>query len=83
MTEDQLRALLEEVKDGATDVDEARAGRYVDEFFSDVSDVDGTPWELVERLEPAAYVPVIIEIDEQYDQTPGPCAGARLETSAS
>ncbi len=33
---------------------------------------------LTERLRPAAYVACTVEIDEAYDQTPGPGAGARL-----
>lgn len=65
-----------------TDADRERADRYCEAFFTDVSDVDGAPRERVDRLEPADYVPVIIEVEEQYDQTPGPGAGARLESSS-
>ena len=67
----------------ATDEDRMRAGRYVEAFFTDITHVDRMPRHLVEQLEPAGYVPLIIEIDEQYDQTPGPSAGARLGTASS
>ncbi|HMQ28080.1 MAG TPA: hypothetical protein PKA98_18975 [Acidimicrobiales bacterium] len=62
----------------ATDDDLAKVDRYCDEFFTDIANTDGTPRHLTERLRPAAYVACTVEIDEAFDQTPGPGAGARV-----
>jgi hypothetical protein len=60
------------------DDDRARARRFCDAFFGAVVATDGTPFELLERLVPDDYVACTIAIDEIYDQTPGPGAGAPL-----
>jgi hypothetical protein len=59
----------------------ARARRYMDQFFTDIRETDGTPAELLEAFEPAAFVACAIEVRERFDQTPGPGAGARIGTS--
>jgi len=64
--------------DTATDDDLAKVDRYCDEFFTDIETTDGTPRHLTERLRPDAYVACTVEIDEAFDQTPGPDAGARV-----
>jgi hypothetical protein len=60
----------------ATDGDRARARRFLDEFTRDVHDTEGTPRRLLDRLAPPDYAACTIVIDEVYDQTPGPGAGA-------
>jgi hypothetical protein len=72
------RALGPEV---LTPDDVERAARYVDAFFADVHAADSVPWERFARFLPGAYVPCTIEAHERYDQTPGPGAGARMETT--
>lgn len=60
------------------DKDRARAGRYLDEFFTAVVETDGTPRHTLERIIPLDYVVCTITVEEIYDQTPGPCAGASV-----
>jgi hypothetical protein len=62
----------------ATDADRARARRFCDAFFADVTEVDGTERALLERLVPSDFAVCLVEVDEVFDQTPGPEAGARL-----
>jgi hypothetical protein len=65
----------------ATDADALTAADYVDGFTAAVERVDGTPRALIERLVPMAYVACTITIDEVFDQTPGPGAGASVTGS--
>jgi hypothetical protein len=62
----------------ATDDDQAEVGRYCDSFFGVLTEVDGTDRRLLERLVPVSFVACTVVIEELYDQTPGPGAGARL-----
>ena len=62
-----------------TESDLAAAGEHAEAFFLAVHESDGDPIELVRRMGPRHLVVVEIEIDEAYDQTPGPKAGAPLE----
>ena len=66
----------------ATDADRARARRYCDEFFADIAQTDGTERDLLERLVPADYAVCLVAVDEVFDQTPGPGAGAPLAAGA-
>ncbi len=67
----------------ATDADRARALRFCDQFFSDVAQIDGTERDLLERLVPADYAVCLVAVDEVFDQTPGPGAGAPLAAGSS
>jgi len=58
--------------------DPARARRYADAFFADINRTDGTPLELLERMVPESFVTCTFEVEEFFDQTPGPAAGAAL-----
>jgi hypothetical protein len=62
----------------ATDDDRAEVGRYCDSFFGVVAEVDGTDRRFLERLVPDNFVACTVVIEELYDQTPGPGAGAPL-----
>ncbi|HET7652086.1 MAG TPA: pyridoxamine 5'-phosphate oxidase family protein [Acidimicrobiales bacterium] len=62
----------------ATETDELTAAEYVDGFAAAVERVDGTPRTLIERLVPTAFVACTITIDDVFDQTPGPGAGASV-----
>ena len=55
--------------------------RHVDSF-SEASPRVGIRSEFVARLFPLDVVPLVIEVDELYDQTPGPGAGRRIGTRA-
>jgi hypothetical protein len=61
----------------ADDEDAERADRYVTAFFGDIITVDRLPADRLERLRPPGYAACVVVIDEVYDQTPGPGAGAR------
>ncbi len=69
------RALSIEVA-GREDLD--RAERYIDAFFTDINETDGTPLDLLQRFVPLGYVACTVEATERFDQTPGPGAGARV-----
>lgn len=62
----------------ATDDDLVRCERYKDDFFGDVTLVDGVARFLLEQTSPAAIVACDLEVSAVFDQTPGPKAGARL-----
>ncbi len=65
----------------ATDEDRRRRERFTAAFFGAVHDVDGTPEELLAQLPPAEYAAFVMTVEDLFDQTPGPSAGARLETA--
>lgn len=65
----------------ASEIDERTAADYVDAFAAAIERVDGTPRALVERLVPTAFVACTLTIDEVFDQTPGPGAGAPVKGS--
>lgn len=58
--------------------DDERAHRYIDQFFTDIVDTDGTSPELLAKFQPRGFVACSVEIVERYDQTPGPGAGAPI-----
>ena len=64
--------------EAATEADVERAARYADAFFGDIERADGDAREVLERILPLGYVVCTVAIDELYDQTPGPGAGARI-----
>ena len=65
--------------EAATEEDHEKADRYCDDFFADIQVTDGTPRVLTERLRPARYVACTVEVDEAFDQTPGPHAGSPVQ----
>jgi hypothetical protein len=62
----------------ATDEDRARAQRYMEAFFADVATTDGTPLRIVQRVAPIDVAACMAVIEELYDQSPGPRAGAPM-----
>jgi hypothetical protein len=71
----QLKGRVESLE-MPTAADDERAQRYADEFFAAIMETDSTPRPLLERMLPVAFVPATVVIDDVYDQTPGPGAGA-------
>ncbi len=65
----------------ATETDQARARLYTDAFFTDVETTDQIDRSVLARLEPAGYVACIVEVDDLYDQTPGPEAGVSMRAN--
>ena len=62
--------------------DDARAARYCDAFFADITAIDGIQRGVLDRLVPSRYAACAVDVEELYDQTPGPGAGAPLGTGA-
>ena len=77
----QLKGRAVGLEDAGPD-DEARAARYCDDFFGDITAIDGIERGVLERLVPSRYAACAVDVEELYDQTPGPGAGAPLGTSA-
>jgi hypothetical protein len=58
--------------------DLARAANHCEKFFADLSNIEGIPVALVERLRPTAFAACTVTLSEVYDQTPGPAAGSPM-----
>jgi hypothetical protein len=58
--------------------DLARMTSHSDLFFAAVEQTDGTPPNLLKRILPTEVVAVEFVVDELYDQSPGPTAGAAI-----
>jgi hypothetical protein len=65
----------------ATEADRARLQAYIAAFFAELLDVNAMPAELCERFIPVGVSGCTLVVEELYDQTPGPGAGLRLETT--
>ncbi len=63
----------------AGEADVERAARFCDDFFTDIEQTDGTERALLARLVPDRFVVCHMKVEEVFDQTPGPAAGAPLE----
>ena len=64
--------------DGDIPDDPGRVERYVREFHADVHATDHVTWELFQQFFPASCIACLVDIDDVFDQTPGPGAGARV-----
>jgi hypothetical protein len=62
----------------ATEEDLRAVEHYCDAFFDAVLEIDGVPRALMERLLPRTYATCVIEVEQTYDQTPGPKAGTEV-----
>jgi hypothetical protein len=67
----------------ARDDDTERVRRYADEFFADIHAADGTPIDRPARMLPDTVMVCRFVVEEIYDQTPGPAAGARRPSGES
>jgi predicted pyridoxine 5'-phosphate oxidase superfamily flavin-nucleotide-binding protein len=66
------------VVEGATDADRARFERFCAGCVRALHDMGDAPEQTILRLAPSDVFACIITVDELFDQTPGPEAGARL-----
>ena len=67
----------------ADDDDLERLERYCDAFFDDVAVVDSMPRHLMQRMVPDGFHRCEFDVVEVYNQTPGPNAGAAVQTSTT
>jgi Pyridoxamine 5'-phosphate oxidase len=72
----QVKGRVDTVGPTSDDDLTAMAGA-VDGFVRAVHEVDGNPPEQLRRLLPNAVLAVEIDVDEVFDQSPGPGAGSR------
>jgi hypothetical protein len=61
-----------------TDDDLSNFAEQSEGFVARVHLIDGTPSEMVRRIVAAALAVVEVEVDEMYDQSPGPSAGTAV-----
>ena len=64
--------------DDLTALDIAMRERATEGFIRGVHETDHTPRDMLERMVPDRFVAVTLDVEELYDQTPGPKAGATL-----
>lgn len=69
--------------EAATEADLAAVEQHCEAFFLAVHHADGEPVELLRRMVPPSFRAWTVQLDELYDQTPGPGAGAALHGAES
>lgn len=62
----------------ASSDDPARVDRYCDDFFGDIVATDHIQRDVLERWVPMTFARVVIDVEEWFDQTPGPGAGREV-----
>jgi hypothetical protein len=62
----------------SNEADVAKAKQYTDAFYADVERTDNVPRELLNRMTPTEFLACTVQVEELYDQTPGPRAGCAL-----
>lgn len=63
-----------------TEADLARCEAHNEELFADIAATDFYPREFTERMVPPGWVVAVVQVEEAFDQTPGPGAGAPVPT---
>ena len=76
----QLKGTVTGVEPADAD-DLERCERHNDELFEDILQSDFYPRHLTERMVPPGYVAAVVEVEELFDQTPGPRAGSPVGPS--
>jgi hypothetical protein len=61
-----------------TTEDVQQVAQHSNAFFRAVHETDGLSIALLERLLPATVLAVVFEVEEVFDQSPGPTAGAAV-----
>jgi hypothetical protein len=74
----QLKGRVVQLEDPSA-VDLERCATHNDELFADICATDFFPVELTSRMVPPGYMVAVVTVEELYDQTPGPGAGAPVE----
>jgi hypothetical protein len=78
----QVKGHAQSVDEG-TKADAEFVNAYLDRFFQAVHDADGSEIAKLERLRPHGHVAVVFDVEEIYDQTPGPNAGRSLTAAGA
>jgi hypothetical protein len=73
----QIKGTIRSVEPGDEE-DRALLERYRAEVFADIQRTDGIPVTLLERITPDDVVGCVFAVEEVFDQTPGPGAGAAI-----
>lgn len=73
----QLKGAVEALEP-ATPADWERCQAYCDEFFGTIEAVDRFPRSMMERTTPMRITACTVVVEDMFDQTPGPSAGAAL-----
>lgn len=77
----QLKGRVTRVETPSSD-DLARCEQHNDELFDDILVTDFYPREYTERMVPPRYFVAVVAVEEIFDQTPGPGAGASVTGQA-
>jgi hypothetical protein len=77
----QLKGVVEALEDETPEM-WARCARYCDDFFGIIEAVDRFPRAMMERTTPVRIAACTVAVEEMFDQTPGPGAGAAIARSA-
>lgn len=62
----------------ATAADREKQRQYTESFLNDIHTTDGDPLDILHRWAECEVVAAMVEVDESFDQTPGPSAGTAL-----
>jgi hypothetical protein len=73
----QLKGRIADVEP-MTDDDLAKSEQYTNDFYDDIVSTDHIPRDLLERVRPREFATCTVVVEELYDQTPGPRAGASM-----
>jgi hypothetical protein len=73
----QLKGRVVEVVE-PDDADLAAADEHTAAFLTAILETDGTAYELTSRMLPRRTLTVVVEVEEGFDQTPGPAAGTPI-----
>jgi hypothetical protein len=76
----QAKGRVVRLDDEPTAADLARCEAHNEELFRDIEQTDHFAYELTSRMVPVRYVVAVVAVEELYDQTPGPSAGAKVAT---
>lgn len=68
--------------ESAGEADVAKQRQYTADLTADIHRTDGDPMEILRRWTDCPIVACVIAVDDVFDQTPGPSAGARVPASA-
>ena len=75
----QLKGRVTAVEPEPGPADLERCEAHNEELLTDIEETDHYPRALTERMVPPAYIVAVVEVEELYDQTPGPAAGAQVQ----
>lgn len=78
----QLKGRVVAVED-VDDADLDKVRHYTEALFDDIERADGAVRSVLQRWRAVSYSACVVEVDEGYDQTPGPGAGAPLVGGAA